>query len=122
MFEDENLYCKMFIDFNGELGDADDLIAKLAKGSMKFKWKLIETELAELDVRRNDDYKTPKEHRSKDPKDAFLFWRYYIDIEPKEGTNRAAYVSMIAQLLEALWARGVDAVAACEFEDELPTR
>jgi hypothetical protein len=122
MFEDENLYCKMFIDFSGELSEADELIAKLTNGSIKFKWGLIEAEFAELDVRRNDDFKTPKELRSKDPADAFLFWKYYIDIEPKEGTVRAKYVSTVAQLLLELWAKKVNAVAACSFEDELPKR
>jgi hypothetical protein len=122
MFEDENLYCKMFIDFNGELSDGDQLIAKLTNGSTKFKWGLIETAFAELDVRRNDDFKTPKELRSKDPQDAFLFWKYYIDIEPTEGTARTNYVSMVGRLLLDLWVIGISAVAACGFEDELPKR
>ncbi|MEM5769584.1 MAG: 1,4-dihydroxy-6-naphthoate synthase [Bacillota bacterium] len=122
MFEDENLYCKMFIDFGGELSQADQLIAKLTNGSIKFKWGLIETAFAELDVRRNDDFKTPKERRSQDPEDAFLFWKYYIDVEPTEGTARTNYVSMVGRLLLDLWAKGINAVAACSFEAELPKR
>jgi hypothetical protein len=122
MFEDENLYCKMFIDFKGELSDADQLIAQLTNGSIKFKWGLIETAFAELDVRKNDSFKTPKERRSKDPEDAFLFWKYYIDIEPTEGTARTNYVSMIGRLLLDLWAKEINAVAACSFEDELPKK
>lgn len=122
MFEDENLYCKIFIDFSGELSEADQLIAKLTNGSIQFKWGLIETAFAELDVRRNDDFKTPKELKSKDPRDGFLFWKYYIDIEPTEGTARTTYISMVGRLLLDLWAKGINAVAACSFEDELPTR
>jgi hypothetical protein len=122
MFEDENLYCKMFIDFSGELSEADQLIAKLTNGSIKFKWGLIETAFAELDVRKNDDFKTPKELRSEDPEDAFLFWKYYIDIEPTEGTAKTNYVSMIGKLLLDLRAKGISAIAASSFEDDLPKR
>mgnify|MGYP000959024936 CR=1 FL=1 len=122
MLDNEDLYCKMFIDFNDEIARADILIARLAHGTIKYAWGLIETKIAELDVRKNDDFKTPQELRSKDPEDAFLFWKYYIDIEPKEGTSSQAYISMISQLLLDLWAQGVDAVAACSFEDQLPKK
>lgn len=86
-------------------------------------WGSIETEYTEiLEVRRNDYFKTPKALRSKDPGDAFLFWKYHIDIEPKEATPRQIYVSMISQLLLGLWKQGIDVVAACSFEDELPKK
>ena len=120
MFENDDLYCKMFFDFKEESADADKLVARLANGVIKHSWGLIDTQNAELDVRRNDDYKTPKESRSNDPADAFLFWKYYIDIEPKEGTTRQAYITVVGKLLLDLWAQGINAVAACSFEDELP--
>lgn len=122
MFDNEDLYCNLFIDFEGDLKEADNLIAKLTNGSLKSSVRVIETTFAEMDVRRNDGYKTPKELRSKDPGDDFLFWKYHIDIEPKEGATRQAYISMISRLLLDLWAQGVDAVAACSFEDQLPQK
>ena len=122
MSERENLYCKVFMDFNGEISDADKLIAMLTKGSIVHSWGLIETQCAELDVRRNDDFKTPKELRSTDPANTFLFWKYYIDIEPKEDAERQMYISMISQLLLDLWGQSIDVVAACGFEDELPDK
>lgn len=122
MIKDEDLYCKMFIDFEDELSDADELVSRLTNSPIKFKWGLIETAYAELDVRRNDDFKTPKELRSTDPEDAFLFWKYYIDIEPKDGVSRTQYVSTVGRLLLELWSKGINAIAACSFEDELPKR
>ena len=74
---------------------------------------------AELEVRNNDDFKTPKESRSQDPADAFLFWRYYIDIEPKEEVEKSVYIAFISKLLLDLRSQGINAVAACGFEDEL---
>jgi len=122
VIEFENLYCKMFVDFDNELKYMVELISKLTNGTIENNRGLISTEIAEFDVRENDDFKTPKELRSEAPVDTFLFWRYYIDIEPKEGIEPPAYVSMISQLLKDLQTKRIDAVAACDFENELPPR
>jgi len=122
MLESENLYCNIFINFDGELKQADDLVAKLTNGNIKSSVRVIETTFAELDVRRNDGYKTPKELRSKDSDDDFLFWKYHIDIEPTEHVSRSIYIMNISKLIINLWSEGINAVAACGFEDELPKR
>jgi hypothetical protein len=122
MLEKEDLYCNLFIDFEGDLKEVDNLVAELTNGNMKSSVRVIETTFAEMDVRRNDGYKTPKELRSKDPDDDFLFWKYHIDIETIEHISRSIYISNISKLILKLWAKGIDAVAACGFEDELPKR
>lgn len=122
MLEDENLYCNLFIDFEGEPKEAEDLIAELTKGIINSSPWFIETTFAELDVRKNDGYKTLKEMRSPDPDDGFLFWKYHIDIEPSEYVSRSIYISNVSKLILKLWAKGINAVAACSFEDELPKR
>jgi len=121
MCEIEDLYCKMFVDFDEDLKSITKLIETLTKGKIENERGRIGTKIAEFDIRKNDDFNTSKEFRSNDPADAFLFWRYYIDIEPKEGVE-PSFVSMISQLLKNLRTKGIDTVVACDFEDKLPPR
>ena len=53
-------------------------------------------------------------------KDAFLRYPRCLEIYPHSDTQRGEYVGSIAALLESFWRRGVPAVAACDFESELP--
>ncbi|HEC85944.1 MAG: hypothetical protein DRR19_14390 [Candidatus Parabeggiatoa sp. nov. 1] len=41
-------------------------------------------------------------------------------MEPFDNIKQEYYVASIAMLLKALWDIGAKAVAACDFEDELP--
>ncbi len=102
MCKEENLYYKLFFDYNHEKVDVESLILRLSHEKQgRFSW-YIETLSCDMIINRNDAFKTPLNQRSEDPLDAFLFWR--------------------SQLLMALWSTGIDAVAACGFEDELPKR
>ena len=69
-----------------------------------------------VDVLKNDDADSSKITHS----DGFLHYPYLVETEPKEGFNRNTYVSGISRLLESLWVANFKAVAACDFEDELP--
>ncbi|MBQ0891349.1 hypothetical protein KBZ94_41705 [Streptomyces sp. RM72] len=51
----------------------------------------------------------------------FLEWPTVLECEASEGT-RAEVVQAVTAVLEALWHGGFKAVAACDFEDELPAR
>ena len=72
--------------------------------------------LIAIDVRRNDGFDII---RRNDP-DGFLYYRYYLDIDAVPGQQRVAQVALVEQILECLWEHGYAAVAACDFEDELP--
>ncbi|MEU7018978.1 hypothetical protein [Streptomyces sp. NPDC046385] len=50
--------------------------------------------------------------------DDFIGWPLTIEAEADEGGP--SLVEPVARLLTAAWDRGYDAVAACDFEDELP--
>ncbi|WP_217235528.1 hypothetical protein [Streptomyces sp. AC555_RSS877] len=52
---------------------------------------------------------------------AFLEWPTVLECEASAGAP-ADVVQAVAAVLEALWRGGFKAVAACDFEDELPAR
>ncbi|WP_149553079.1 hypothetical protein [Streptomyces marokkonensis] len=51
----------------------------------------------------------------------FLQWPTVLECEATAGTP-AEVVQAVAVVLEALWRGGFKALAACDFEDELPAR
>ncbi len=54
------------------------------------------------------------------PADGFLCYRHIIDVDPLGEISREDYVVAVGKLLEQLWAANFGAVAACDFEEELP--
>ncbi|MFI1608126.1 hypothetical protein ACH4YN_39505 [Streptomyces griseofuscus] len=50
--------------------------------------------------------------------DDFIGWPFTIEAE-SDGTS-PVLVEAVSRVLRAAWERGFDAVAACDFEDELP--
>ncbi|MFF6866771.1 hypothetical protein [Streptomyces ardesiacus] len=64
-----------------------------------------------------NDYSTGRHAHAFD----FLEWPTVLECEAHTGTS-AEVVQAVAAVLEALWRGGFKAVAACDFEDELPAR
>ncbi|WP_379346705.1 hypothetical protein [Paenibacillus sp. GCM10027629] len=52
----------------------------------------------------------------------FLHSRYYLEVEPNGYFEFQRYIMSISLLLESLWASGLNAVAACNFEELLPRK
>jgi hypothetical protein len=111
----ENLYCKIFIDTDVSDEVVVQRISSLASGEID-QWSVV-TEWGEIDIVDNDDFDDLK--REEKP-DGFLFYRYYIEMEPEGDVHRNEYVNNVSGLLEGLWKEGWKAVAACDFESELP--
>lgn len=113
----ENLYCKIFIDTDV----SDEVVAKkvcsITSGEID-QWTVI-TDWSEIDIVENDDF---DEMKRKEEPDGFLFYRYYIEMEPGANTLRQDYVMNISRLIESLWQEGWKIVAASDFEDELPMK
>ena len=69
----------------------------------------LERELGvRLHVERNDDR---DEVRAREFPSGFLYFQYVIEAGPQ---------ALVERLLRALWDAGVPAVAACDYEDDLP--
>jgi hypothetical protein len=71
-------------------------------------------------VRREVDAELDVDHsHERDPiaarrfPDGWLYFRYHVEVERREH---------VAPLLRLLWDNGIPAVAACDYEDELPER
>jgi hypothetical protein len=66
-----------------------------------------------MDVRTNPDV---------DPNigDNFLFWPVLIEVESSAPHDREPILGVTTRVLTTLWDAGHPAVAACDFEDELP--
>lgn len=114
---DESLYCKIFVNASFDRQHLVDKIRSFISGSVQ--GNRVTNVALQVDVRQNDDY-DPAAARQKS--DGFLFFHYYLDVDQAPGANRSAFVRGISDLLEAFWACGIEAVAACDFEDELPKK
>ncbi|MFD5309013.1 hypothetical protein ACGV4K_08165 [Streptomyces sp. WAC8370] len=65
----------------------------------------------------HNDYSTGRHAHPSD----FLQWPTVLECEAPAGTPDEV-VQAVTAVLEALWRDGFKAVAACDFEDELPAR
>lgn len=70
-----------------------------------------------LEVLENDDWDPSK---YEDPAQGFLFYPFCLDVEPSAQVDESAYIAGVANLLTVLRSHGCKAVAACDFEDQLP--
>jgi hypothetical protein len=117
MVSTENLFCKIFTDTDVSDKAVLDKVSLIATGEVD-QWTVI-TKWGVIDIVDNDDF---DEMRRKENPDGFLFYRYCIELEPNESVTSQDYIGRVGKLLEGLWEEGWKAVAACDFEDELPRK
>lgn len=111
----EELYCKVYVDIEQDRSWLVETVATLCVGVAV--GRTVESAELVVDVSRNEDY-DPVRRKTQD---GFVYFRYYLDVLPGETFERDVYVTAVGRLLLGLWARGIKAVAACDFEAELPT-
>lgn len=112
----ENLFCKIFVLAATERDTltrhvVDHLGGQRDGNSVICDWGVV-------DILKNDDADCA---RTAGP-DGFLHFPYLMETEPDEDFGRARFVSRIGSLLESLWSSSYGAVAACDFEQELPRK
>ncbi len=115
---DPRLYCKVFVDADdvSQIELHSSLETCLGDRVKSVGQRSIEGALFAIEVMRNDDFDAI---RRKEP-DGFVYFRYYLDVDAVPGQPHAEQVALVAQILECFWAQGYAAVAAADFEDELP--
>jgi hypothetical protein len=69
-------------------------------------------------VGAHNDYATGRRAHPFD----FLEWPTVLECEAADGAPAEEVVQAVMAVLEALWRGGFKAIAACDFEDELPAR
>jgi hypothetical protein len=72
-----------------------------------------------VDVLPNPDVTFASDDGS-DDSDDFVLWPVLVEVGPADPDDERAIVAMMQRILPALWDAGYPAVAACDFEDELP--
>ena len=77
----------------------------------------IVTNNYEVSLCKNDEFTVLK---AKDYPDGFLYFRYFLEIE--SITDDDEFKSAMTKLLSFLWEKNIPAIAACDFEDELPEK
>lgn len=110
-----SLFCEIFVDGPASCAALLELVANRLTG--RVDGSSVLSDFATIDVRRNGH---ADEALKADLPDGFIHFPYLLEIDPQPGAIRASYVAMIGALLEELWQRGNQAVAACDFEGELP--
>jgi hypothetical protein len=108
----DEAYCKIFIDSDESREALGVAISQYLGGQVQLR--AITSPTLDLDVIRNDCFDPVKRYGD------FVYFRYYLEIEPTKGSNPADFPKHIAGLLEWCWARKMPAVAACDFEAVLP--
>jgi hypothetical protein len=121
MAECADLACKIYLEPEQAPEEVAALLAELLTGTVSNgpgSW-IVHTRSGELDVRKNKD---ADNHLAQEYPDGFLHFRYAIEFYPFSTAQEANRAPFTAAILESLWARGVPAVAACDYEGELPNR
>ena len=114
--DNDELFCKIYVDTDREEVWLLQVIASHLKG--RIEGRTIESDLIAVDVSENEDFDPAK----RESDDDFVFFRYYLDVVSGKGAQRPGYVTAVSSILVLLWGLECRAVAACDFEDELPNR
>lgn len=116
MDEPDALYCEVYVNAPTDEKGLTKTVTNIVNGETR-RWS-IASDLLNIRVERNEGIMaTPGDNLT-----SFVNYPYYLAVDPPEtgGVERTRYVDAVGRLLEGLWALGYDAVAACNFEDELP--
>lgn len=105
-----DLYCTIFVDADFGSGPLRVIIENDSQYLLN---------ILDIYYNNNDDHHATFKLR---PDDGFLYYRWFLDIEPKPNTSTEEYIAAVGNLLCVLWRAGCKAAAACDFEDELPRR
>lgn len=111
--EDPSRWCKIFV--RGEAGRQAVLVVVANVLNAEVDGWSVANRVLSLEVRGNDEFDAA---RAGD----FLFWPFLVEVQGETGVERFEIVAGVRDLLEGLWIAAFDAVAACDFEDELPFR
>lgn len=113
--ESYNLFCKVFIDTERDQNELLSLInSEISREVNKLE---ISNSILIIELRKNNEFNVVK---SKNPSDGFLFYKYYLEIEPFSQVVERDYIKSRADLLKKLWESKIGAIAACDFEHLLP--
>lgn len=103
----ENLYCKIFVDTLAEYDYFFEIVRFFLNGQQQ-AISFIDCNWCNLNIQYNKEY-------IPDSPD-FLYWKFIIDIEPKENISETIYLNNLRQLVCFLKQKN-NVICACDFED-----
>ena len=107
--EFKDLFCQIYINYENSIEKLIALIRKTMNCDMQ-DYTLFNN-ILEIDTIENDEY----EKNSND----FLFWKFYLEIEPIENIAEDKYIAAIHKLIKALYEKNISTIATCDLEDQL---
>ena len=110
----DDLYCKVFLDTKLSYEELFSIIMKYIGGNQE-ALSYINTDWCEISVRKNKEYSETQ--YSRDMGD-FIYWRYYLDVEPM-GVEENLYIRKLSDLLTYLKGYCGGIIASCDFEKKL---
>ncbi|KII00505.1 hypothetical protein LP52_01415 [Streptomonospora alba] len=103
-------YCKIFVK-NASFDELQSLMVDAFGGD--FNIRTMQFDGYSIDIEKNT---TVTEEGSED----FVQWPVFIEFFGEDDRPEGVAVEVVTRILNSLWGNGVRAVAACDFEDELP--
>jgi hypothetical protein len=115
-----HLDCKIFVEARQNL---DDFVALLIPSlpergiSESPGGRTVQTKFGDVEIRRNE---VADELQARKFPDGFLHFSYCLELYLNPAISQKERVHFVAGMLNGLWSQGLPAVAACDYENELP--
>jgi hypothetical protein len=111
--------CTIYVEAEQPNDDLARLVAESFDGTVSsgLGTSTVSLPFGEIEIRRNED---ADQERAREVPDGFVYFRRTLELYPLTTVGREVRISFVATLLEFLWSRGWPAVAACDYEKELP--
>lgn len=111
-------YCKMFVDAEPETVRP---VVESVLGQRFEPLGYLTVSGVDVDVNANSDARGRAAERWRAKGGAhFILWPALVELDTGEDEVTPVLVELTARLLTALWDDGQPAVAACDYEDQLP--
>ena len=117
MDENIDLFTKIFLDTDADKGMVIEIVSKIVYGTIS--GSNVSTEHADIFIFNNGDF---DEDRGNLGNDEFLYYKYYLEIEPAEDVENNTFIVAVSNLLISLRDAGYKAIASCDFEELLPRK
>ena len=105
-----DLFCKIFLNTNMEYSELFEIIMLYINGKKEAR-TYIESSWCEMSIQKNKEYNSLENCMD------FVFWKFYIDVEPL-NTDEETYKNELYNLVSFLKKRFNYVVVSCDFEDE----
>ncbi len=112
----EDYECNLYIDADADISTFLQNIATLINAS-DVESDSVHIHEGDVLISKNENYHCTNK---KSPEDGFLFYRYKLLINPNRTLGKKNAINLVTKLLNYAWSEDYPAVAACNYESELP--